>query len=434
MFSPVKSEKQRPAVQGKVKREEHKIFDEVKITVRSGNGGAGEVTEAGKGRMVPNFKYRPGGNMLKQIFLPNGDPSDGANGGNVLLVVDPALDSLLHLHNKSTIAAKHGGNGNPADGSRGALSRDRVRAKTSPLRIPVPPGTVVKRKRGGQLLGELINPGDSLVVAYGGRGGPGIKKPSQQTLQKQRTQRRFSEEEEGIVEDDNYKQDAAGLPGEEVTLQLLLRVVADVGIVGLPNAGKSSLLSAMTRASPEIAPYPFTTLMPNLGVMQTGGEAEEGRGRQAILADMPGLIEGAHQGRGLGRMFLRHLRRTRVILHVVDATAADPATDYWAVREELRMYNPEYCTRPHVVVLNKMDLADANELRDEISIEVMAVATRLQADNEGELSLPSAIVCVSAMEGSNLEGLNAALEPLLFEPGSELSEEDELAGLNVLDW
>ncbi|KAF6265239.1 P-loop containing nucleoside triphosphate hydrolase protein [Scenedesmus sp. NREL 46B-D3] len=159
------------------------------------------------------------------------------------------------------------------------------------------------------------------------------------------------------VEDVNWKEDAKGLPGRQLGLQLLLRVVADVGIVGFPNAGKSSLLAALTRASPEVAPYPFTTLMPNLGVMggRAAAAAAQGSSIQApVLADLPGLIEGAHKGVGLGRMFLRHLRRTRLLLHVVDGAAADPGTDYLAVREELRLYNPDYAARPHIVALNKV--------------------------------------------------------------------------------
>ena len=164
------------------------------------------------------------------------------------------------------------------------------------------------------------------------------------------------------VEDINWKEDAQGSLGERQRITLQLQVVADVGIVGLPNVGKSTLLRRMTRSEATVANYPFTTLMPNLGVLTTDQFSRDAR-QAPVLVDLPGLIEGAHTGRGLGRMFLRHLARTRVVVHVLDAAAEDPAADYWVVREELRMFNPEYCSRPTVVVLNKMDLPDASELK-----------------------------------------------------------------------
>ena len=166
------------------------------------------------------------------------------------------------------------------------------------------------------------------------------------------------------MEDPNWKADSHGGAGEEKRVTLQLRVVADAGFVGLPNVGKSSLLACMTRARPEVAAYPFTTLMPNLGVMATGGEGGDAdEPQRSTLVDLPGLIEGAASGRGLGRMFLRHLARTRVLVHVVDAASENPAADFWAVREELRLYNAAYCARPCVVALNKLDLPDAAELR-----------------------------------------------------------------------
>lgn len=164
------------------------------------------------------------------------------------------------------------------------------------------------------------------------------------------------------MEDTNWKLGAKGGDGETCTVTLQLRVVADAGIVGLPNVGKSSLLTRMTRSNAAIANYPFTTLMPNLGVMTTDEFSRDAL-QQNVLVDLPGLIEGAHQGRGLGRMFLRHLARTQMLVHVLDGAADDPAADYWVVREELRMFNPAYCQRPCVVAINKMDLPDAHELR-----------------------------------------------------------------------
>lgn len=164
------------------------------------------------------------------------------------------------------------------------------------------------------------------------------------------------------VEDTNWKLGAKGGDGETCTVTLQLRVVADAGIVGLPNVGKSTLLRRMTRSNATVANYPFTTLMPNLGVMTTDEFSRDAL-QQNVLVDLPGLIQGAHQGRGLGRMFLRHLARTQMLVHVLDGAAEDPAADYWVVREELRMFNAAYCQRPCVVAINKMDLPDAHELR-----------------------------------------------------------------------
>lgn len=403
-------------------KEKHKIFDEVFINVKAGTGGNGEVIESAKGKYVPNNKYKSGGNQPKKLWLPASDPADGADGGDVVLICDPSLDTLLHLHQRSKeYAAPRGANGNPALGSSGPKANAQIRkASTPPLELRVPPGTVVKRKSTGEVLGDLVFPGQRLTVARGGRGGVGIKAPSREgkirELQKERKWAAEAGAEVVAVEDVNWKLDAKGRPGQQLGLHLLLRVVADVGIVGFPNAGKSSLLKRMTRASPEIAPYPFTTLMPNLGVMAAGGAAEEEVQHHAspILADLPGLIEGAHQGRGLGRMFLRHLRRTRILMHVVDASAEDPATDYWAVREELRMYNPEYVARPHVVALNKMDMEDAGGLRDEIKQELQASARRLQEDNpDSRVTPPAAIVSCSALTGAGVEALCAAVQRVL---------------------
>ncbi|KAL6762739.1 hypothetical protein V8C86DRAFT_582449 [Haematococcus lacustris] len=380
---------------------------------RSGDGGQGEIVEAGKGKTVNNFKYQPGGNTPKKLFLPASTPSDGADGADVLLVCDPKFDTLLHLHKRKNITAQRGSNGNPQVGSAGPRNnREMRKALTAPLEVPVPPGTVVKRKATGALLGELLRPGDKLLVAKGGRGGQGVVAPSrkQKVVRRQaETQRAMAKGTEVVsVEDDNWKQDALGLPGQQLSLHLLLRVVADVGIVGLPNAGKSSLLAGLTRAVPEIAPYPFTTLMPNLGVTALAGNTR----RKAVLADLPGLIEGAHEGKGLGRMFLRHLRRTRILLHVLDASNPQPGLDYYTVREELRMYNPEYCARPHVVVLNKMDTEGAMERQDELVASVLQQAERHCAESvsqDVQPLVPWAVVLASAASGWGLQELNTAI-------------------------
>ncbi|KAG1673633.1 hypothetical protein FOA52_013297 [Chlamydomonas sp. UWO 241] len=393
-------------------KEAHKIFDEVFITVRSGNGGAGEVIEHDRGKMVENFKYKPGGNQPKKIFLKASTPGDGSDGADVVIVCDADVDTLVHLHARKEYTGRNGSNSNPATGSAGPKNNAKARkAFTPPLEVRVPPGTVVKRKATGKTLGELVQPGDRIVVAKGGPGGRGGIMPSKEANQRELAKQYKLADEAGAevvaVEDGDWKVETKGLPGQQLGLHLQLRVVADIGIVGFPNAGKSSLLAAMTRASPEIAPYPFTTLMPNLGVLQSGtGKAGP------VLADLPGLIEGAHKGKGLGRMFLRHLRRTRALLHVVDAATEDPATDYWAVREELRMYNPEYVARPHVVALNKMDMEDAGGLREELieAIEAAAMRHRTEwANEEWVPSVPVMVVPVSALEGEGLDALQEAL-------------------------
>jgi len=487
----------------------HKTFDEALITVRAGAGGRGEISQPGSGTWVRNFKFKAGdGKSSRQIFLPSAEPARGGEGGSVVLRADPSVPDLLHLRYESyrsdssssgggatkgggaealKFTARDGRQGDAAAGSNaprapGAAQRLEAAAAAAasanssgfeglprgpdapPLVLRVPLGTVVKRSRGGgggaggALVGELLSPGQTLVVARGGRGGTGVVAPrkgaaaaarARAAAAEAKRQRRLSgdggasfdafavaaaagdnsssadpnssflalEEEaeafyeagadEFLEDDDSWRLDAKGEPGEgPVKLRLLLRVVADVGLVGAPNAGKSSMLAALTRARPEVAAYPFTTLRPNLGVLaaplpvagkggrkkkeeEEGGEGGEegeeeedsqpqqttsfvfggfedeveeeeeeedasedqldideefafgGRRRASrggkelerdplkrgaagaprpVLADLPGLIEGAASGRGLGRAFLRHLRRARVILHMVDAS------------------------------------------------------------------------------------------------------------------
>ena len=204
--------------------------------------------------------------------------------------------------------------------------------------------------------------------------------------------------------EDDWQSNMRGMPGEECVLQLLLRLVADVGLVGLPNAGKSALLAALSRARPEIASYPFTTLVPNLGVM--------GRDEDPVLVDLPGLIEGAHVGKGLGRNFLRHVRRTKILLHVVDISLPQPASDYETIREELRMYNPEYCTRPHLVALNKTDLITPVERLEEIRLSIQRAAEDRRTIQSGG-SLPDNMIYTSALTGEGVDELQRALHDML---------------------
>ncbi|XP_057853235.2 probable GTP-binding protein OBGC2 isoform X2 [Cryptomeria japonica] len=345
-----------------LEREPHKYFDHVVITVRSGDGGHGGVLSM----PMPAMQRKTQGKKTKEKVKRKGsykrDPDGnlilpmGGHGGDVVLYADESKDSLLELHQISRYNAKRGGNVD-AMGTLTPMLHDGFAAPT--LRIPVPVGTVVKRKRGGKLLADLTHPGDEILVARGGRGGISLVE------MRQNNRRLSGAVNANVIRDENDKDMAFGQPGEEVRLELILRIVADVGLVGLPNAGKSSLLAAVTRARPDIADYPFTTLMPNLG--QIDRDPDLGTWDSATLADMPGLIRGAHLGKGLGRTFLRHLRRTHLLVHVVDASVADPVQDYKTVREELLMYNPSYLERPHMVVLNKLDLPEAREKFDSIS-------------------------------------------------------------------
>ncbi|KAL5705619.1 hypothetical protein ACHQM5_023901 [Ranunculus cassubicifolius] len=333
-------------------KEPHKYFDQVIITVRSGDGGHGAILT------MPNPKVssKPVGRYDKEkkkksLYKRGSDGTVilpiGGHGGDVVIYAEEGKDSLLEFHQKKRYNAKRGGNVD-AMGVLSSQMRDGFAGPT--LRIPVPVGTVVKRKR-GTLLKDLACPGDEVMVARGGQGGISLlEMPDHQ-------KKRIESLTSNIMRDENDKVYVLGQPGEEISLELILRVVADVGLVGLPNAGKSTLLASITLAKPDIANYPFTTLMPNLGRLE--GDPSLGAGKyssEATLADLPGLIEGAHLGKGLGRNFLRHLRRTRLLVHVVDAAAEDPVKDYRTVKEELRMYNPKYLERPYVVVLNKIDL------------------------------------------------------------------------------
>ncbi|KAJ3669873.1 hypothetical protein LUZ60_010197 [Juncus effusus] len=341
-------------------KEAHKYFDHASITVRAGDGGHGAVLDLPKPptetpktlksksrnknkKIPPSFKRDSDGSLI----LPM-----GGHGGDVVIYADESLETLLEFHSKSRYCAKRGGNVD-AMGELNSRISDGFPAPV--LRIPVPVGTVVKRKK-GKVIADLARPGDEILVARGGQGGISLlEMPEGQ-------RRKMMSLSTNVMRDPSDKVLVLGQPGEEVSLELVLRVVADVGLVGLPNAGKSTLLASLTLAKPDIADYPFTTLMPNLG--RLGGDPALGAlqfSTEATLADLPGLIEGAHLGKGLGRNFLRHLRRTRLLVHVVDASALDPLKDYKTVREELRMYNPNYLERPYVVVLNKIDLPEACE-------------------------------------------------------------------------
>ncbi len=282
------------------------FIDSVVINVASGKGGDGIVH-------MHREKYRPRGGP---------DGGDGGRGGNVILKVNPTLNTLNRFHYNQIFAAPVGKNGGPSNRS-GRSAKNLV--------IEVPPGTIVYNDETAELIGDLVEEDQTLVVAKGGRGGRG-----NQHFATSRNQMPLTAER--------------GEPGEEFTLRLELKLIADVGLVGLPNAGKSSILAATTNATPKIAAYPFTTLEPNLGVVQLNLDTT------MVLADIPGLIEGASEGVGLGYEFLRHVQRTRLLIHVLDGLSDDPYLDFETINSELDMFDERLGALPQIVVLNKMDL------------------------------------------------------------------------------
>jgi GTP-binding protein len=287
------------------------FLDEVRIVVRAGAGGDGAAT------------------MRREAHVPRGGPDggDGGRGGSVYLRVDAGQTTLRDFRYKHRFAATPGGAG----------ERQKRHGKAGDdLFLAVPPGTAVIDEATGALMADLVAAGQEAMVARGGRGGLGNVHFATATHQAPRHAQR-------------------GEPGEERTVRLELRLIADVGLVGLPNAGKSTLLAALTAATPKIAPYPFTTLEPNLGVLDLGIDD----GRRPTIADVPGLIEGASGGAGLGHAFLRHVERTRILLHVVDGASRDPQWDHDAIRNELEAHDPSLLAKPMLVVFNKMDLPAA---------------------------------------------------------------------------
>lgn len=286
-------------------RDETLFFDEAKIFVQAGNGGNGCMS------------------FRREKFVPMGGPDGGhgGNGGNVVFVVDPHLNTLLYLRKHPHWKAERGahGQGKNKHGKNGA---DTI--------VRVPRGTLVRDAETGQIVADLVRADDRVIVAHGGRGGRG----NSAFVSSANQAPRFAEK---------------GEPGEERTLQLELKLLADIGIIGLPNAGKSTLLASVTAARPKIADYPFTTLVPNLGVALVDE-------RDVVLADIPGLIEGAHAGAGLGDKFLRHIERTRVLIHLLDGSADDPLAAFQTINHELAEYSQLLTDKPQVVALNKMDL------------------------------------------------------------------------------
>jgi len=334
------------------------FYDEAQVYVKAGDGGDGCVA------------------FRREKYVPLGGPAggDGGRGGDVLFYVDSHLNTLYRFSRNRHFRAGRGQHGRGKN-QHGASGDD--------LRVPVPPGTIVYDVDSGDLLGDLTELGQELVVARGGRGGRGNSRFATSTNQAPR-----------IAEH--------GTPGEERNLRLELKLLADVGLAGMPNAGKSTLLAAVTAARPKIAPYPFTTLQPNLGVVVLDDETE------FVLADIPGLIEGASEGKGLGHEFLRHIERTRVLIHLLDGLSADPLADFAAINRELAAFGHGLERKPQLVVLNKMDMPEARDRWPEVK------------ESLTEQGYPALVISALAREGTR-ELLYRAAQML-----AELPEEEPL--------
>ena len=347
------------------------FLDEVTITVRAGDGGDGAAT------------------FRREAHVPRGGPDggDGGRGGSVYLRVDAGETMLIDYRFKHHFRAESGGSGSGSK-KHGKAGRD--------LDLPVPPGTVVTDIATGDLIADLVMPGQRLLIARGGRGGLGNV--------------HFATATHRVPQHAQQ-----GESGDERRLKLELRLIADVGLIGLPNAGKSTLLAALTAATPQIAPYPFTTLEPNLGVFDLANvdEADE---RRVTIADLPGLIEGASAGAGLGLAFLRHAARTRVLVHVVDVAATNPERDYEVIREELAAHDMTLLDKLTLVVANKTDLPEASD--------------QLEPFRRRRKKESREVVAMSAMTGVGVDTLEKALARLLPDAAT-LAQPGPAAGMVV---
>ncbi len=311
------------------------FLDQAVISIESGKGGNGVI------------------HFRREKYVPRGGPDggDGGNGGNVILQATTSLNTLSNFRRQLLFKAEDGRNG-AKQKMTGRTGQDRI--------IFVPPGTIVYDEETGDLIADLTENDQQIIAAYGGRGGRGNSRFASSMNQAPR-----------IAE--------KGEPAQERKLRLELKLIADVGIIGVPNAGKSTLLSVVSNAKPKIADYPFTTLTPNLGVVDIDQDTS------MVLADIPGLIEGAHQGIGLGHNFLRHIQRTRVLIHLVDGTAEDPLLDYAQINSELALFDPALGDKPQIVAITKFDLDEVQERMPEITasfdkrqVSVMAISAVAQ--------------------------------------------------------
>jgi len=307
------------------------FVDRLEIFVQGGDGGSGCLS------------------FRREKYVPKGGPDggDGGDGGHVIVRAVAGTDSLAEIVNRKHWRAD--------SGDRGSGANKTGRSAES-LVIAVPPGTIIYDRERGNILRDLTVDGQEVIVARAGKGGKGNKAFASST---NRAPREFE----------------PGEPGEQRWLVLELKIIADAGLIGLPNAGKSTLLSRLSRAHPEIADYPFTTKHPNLGIVTLGGE------RVFCLADLPGLIEGAHSGVGLGHEFLRHVERTRVLVHLVEpfpSDGADPLKNYRTIRHELEMYSPVLAAKPEIIAVSKSELTGSGEviarMQQEIGRKVLALS------------------------------------------------------------
>ena len=329
-----------------------KFIDEARVFLPAGKGGDGAIA------------------FLREKYRPFGGPAggDGGRGGDVIFEVNEGLSTLLDFKYKPRLVARDGeaGRGKQQYGHAGG-----------DLVVRVPPGTMVFDEESGEMLADLVMPGERAIIAHGGMGGHGNMHFASSTRRAPRIA-------------------TPGAPGEQRWVRIELRLVAEAGLVGLPNAGKSTLLAALSAARPKIAPYPFTTLTPNLGRVQLSD------GAGFSVADIPGLIEGAHLGHGLGIRFLRHLKRTRVLVYVLDLSA-DPERDFATVRGELAAFDPMLSARPALIALNKLDLVGA-ERAAEIASAMAIASGRTRART---------VFVISAEQRVGLEPLVAAIARLL---------------------
>jgi GTP-binding protein len=296
------------------------FIDEVEILVRAGKGGDGAV------------------HFRREKYIPRGGPDggDGGKGGNIVFEVSATMNTLYNFKHKDKFIA--------SDGARGGRSNSTGKSGED-LFIQVPKGTIIYDKLSREILGDLVEVGQLLVICQGGRGGRGNSRFASARNQAPRMAER-------------------GEPGQEKFLRLELKLIADIGIVGVPNAGKSTFLAAVTNAKPKIASYPFTTIEPNLGVARIDEDVT------LILADIPGLIEGAHLGVGLGHDFLKHIQRTRVIIHLLDGSAEDPVLDFAQINSELALFDPDLANKPQIVAFNKIDVPEVRHRWETIAPQI----------------------------------------------------------------
>jgi len=327
-----------------------KFIDEAIITVQSGNGGRGCVS------------------FRREKFIPRGGPDggDGGNGGDVILKASSQKRTLYQFRHQKFFRAKNGGYGQ---------GKQKTGKTEQSLIIEIPPGTIVSNPDTGEILHDFLESGETFIVARGGRGGQGNKRFTTSTNRAPR----FAQ---------------PGEPGQTVSLKLELKLIADVGILGFPNAGKSTLISVLSSARPKIGNYPFTTLEPNLGMVQTDW------GEPFSVADIPGIIEDAHIGAGLGLQFLKHIERTKILIHLIDAAAIDPENPlalYKTINRELALYSKKLAEKPQLIVLNKLDLTEAEKRAKAFQSEIQ----------------DKTVIMISAATGKNIKKLKQEIARLL---------------------